>query len=35
MDSLALEVGRTLAPEATLFWILAPLAVVLRFSWPG
>jgi NADH-quinone oxidoreductase subunit J len=28
MDSLALEVGRTLAPEATLFWILAPLAVI-------
>jgi NADH-quinone oxidoreductase subunit J len=27
MDSLALEVGRTLAPEATLFWVLAPLAV--------
>ena len=28
MDSLALEVGRTLAPEAIMFWILAPLAVV-------
>jgi NADH-quinone oxidoreductase subunit J len=28
MDSVALEVGRTLAPEAALFWILAPLAVV-------
>jgi NADH-quinone oxidoreductase subunit J len=28
MDSLALEVGRTMAPEATLFWILAPLAVI-------
>ena len=28
MDSLAIEVGQTLAPEATLFWILAPLAVV-------
>lgn len=28
MDSFALEVGRTLAPEATLFWILAPLAVI-------
>ena len=28
MDSLALEVGRTLAPEAIVFWILAPLAVV-------
>jgi NADH-quinone oxidoreductase subunit J len=27
MDSVALEVGRTLAPEAILFWILAPLAV--------
>jgi NADH-quinone oxidoreductase subunit J len=27
MDSLALEVGRTLAPEATMFWILGPLAV--------
>ena len=28
MDSFAIEVGQTLAPEATLFWILAPLAVI-------
>jgi len=28
MANLALEVGRTLQPEAILFWILAPLAVV-------
>ena len=28
MDSFAIEVGQTLAPEAILFWILAPLAVI-------
>jgi len=28
MDSFAIEVGRTLAPEAVLFWVLAPLSVV-------
>ena len=27
LDSLALEVGRTLPPEAIMFWILAPIAV--------
>ncbi|MFZ4063417.1 MAG: NADH-quinone oxidoreductase subunit J [Candidatus Nanopelagicaceae bacterium] len=27
MTSLALEIGRTAAPEAVMFWILAPLAV--------
>ncbi len=28
MINLALEVGRTAAPEATMFWILAPLAIM-------